>query len=151
MSNVKEKELNLKGSFIAVLKKANGDVEVTRKDNMILNVGFDFICDAIGKSSSRPNVMGYTAVGTGTTAVSASQTGLVTELTRSTATYSHTAGTKVFTLTTNFPAGTATGAITEAGICNSATGGTFIDRVTFAVINKAADDELTTNFQFTLS
>jgi hypothetical protein len=151
MSNVKEKEMVLKGSFIATLKKANGDVEVTRKDNMILNVGFDFICDALGKPSGRPNVMGYTAVGTGSTAVAASQISLVTELTRREATYSHTSGTKVFTLTTNFPAGTATGAITEAGICNAATGGTFLDRVTFAVINKAADDELTTNFQFTLS
>ena len=151
MSNVKEKEMVLKGSFIATLKKANGDVEVTRKDNMILNAGFDFICDALGKSSGRPNVMGYTAVGTGSTAVAATQTGLVTELTRKEATYAHTSGTKVFTLTTNFPAGTATGAITEAGICNAASGGTFLDRVTFAVINKGADDELTTNFQFTLS
>ena len=118
---------------------------------MILNVGFDFICDSIGRGSGRPAVMGYTAVGTGSTAVAATQTGLVSELTRKEATYAHTANTKVFTLTTNFPAGTATGAITEAGICNAATGGTFIDRVTFAVINKAADDELTTNFQFTLS
>lgn len=152
MSNVKEKELTLKGSFIATKRNTKtGEVTVTRKDNMILNVGFDFICDAIGKSSSRPNVMSYTAVGTGSTAVAATQTGLVSELTRKAATYSHTAGTKVFTLTTNFPAGTATGAITEAGICNAASDGVFIDRVTFAVINKAADDELTTNFQFTLS
>jgi hypothetical protein len=57
----------------------------------------------------------------------------------------------VFTMTTKFAAGEATGAITEAGICNASSGGTFLDRVTFAVINKASDDELTTNFQFTLS
>lgn len=143
--------LKLKGTLIATLQHADGSVEVHRKDNLILNVGFDFIANAIGASSSRPAVMGYTAVGTGSTAVSASQTALTTELARKAATYAHSAGTKVLTFTTTFNAGEATGAITEAGICNASSGGIFLDRVTFAVINKAADDILTTNFQFTLS
>lgn len=146
-----EEKLKLKGTFTAVLKKANGDVQVTRKDNIILNVGFDFIADAIGKSASRPNVMGYTALGTGTTTPAATQTALTTELARKAATYTHTANSKVFTFSTNFAKGEATGAITEAGICNAASGGTFLDRVTFDVINKAADDEMNTNFQFTMS
>ena len=148
---IKEKEFKLKGTFMAILKHPNGDVETRRKDNLILNAGFDFIADAIGKASGRPSVMGFTAVGTGTTAVASSQTALVTELARKAATYAHTAGTKVFTFSTYFAAGEATGAITEAGICNASSGGTFIDRVTFAVINKGSDDELTVNFQFTLS
>lgn len=148
---INEKELNLKGTFIATLKHTDGSVEVRRKDNLILNVGFDFIADAIGKASGRPSVMGFTAVGTGTTAVSSGQTALVSELYRKAATYAHTNGTKMFTFSTHFAAGQATGAITEAGICNASNDGIFIDRVTFAVINKAADDELTTNFQFTLS
>lgn len=147
-----EKEaLKLKGTFVATLHKANGDVEVRRKDNLILNVGFDFIADAIGKASGRPDVMSHTAVGTGTTAVAATQSALVTELARKAATYAHTANTKVFTFVTTFNPGEATGAITEAGICNAASAGIFIDRVTFAVINKAADDTLQTTFQFTLS
>lgn len=149
--NNQEQKLKLKGTFMATIKHANGSVETRRKDNLILNVGFDFIADAIGKSVSRPDVMGYTAVGTSSTATASSQTALGTELYRKAATYAHTADTKVFTFTTYFAAGEATGAITEAGICNAASGGTFLDRVTFAVINKAADDELTTNFQFTLS
>lgn len=147
-----EKEnTKIKGSLILTLKHKDGSVEVRRKDNLILNVGFDFIANAIGDANSRPAVIGYTAVGTGTTAVAASQTSLVTELARKAATYSHTTGTKVFSFTTYFAAGEATGAITEAGVCNASSGGIFLDRVTFAVINKAADDELTTNFQFTLS
>lgn len=147
-----EKEaLKLKGTFVATLRKANGDVEVRRKDNLILNVGFDFIADAIGKASGRPDVMSHTAVGTGATAVAATQSALVTELARKAATYAHTANTKVFTFVTTFNPGEATGAITEAGICNAASAGIFIDRVTFAVINKAADDTLQTTFQFTLS
>lgn len=148
---VNEKELKLKGTFIATLKHADGTVEARRKDNLILNVGFDFIADAIGNSASRPNVMGYTALGTGTTTTASTQTALTTELYRKAATYAHTSGTKVFTFTTYFAAGEGTGAITEAGICNASSDGTFLDRVTFAVINKASDDELTTTFQFTLS
>lgn len=148
---INEKELKLKGTFIATLKHTDGTVEARRKDNLILNVGFDFIADAIGKSASRPDVMSYTAVGTSSTATASTQTALGTELYRKAATYAHTSGTKVFTFTTHFAAGEATGAITEAGICNAASSGTFLDRVTFAVINKASDDELTTTFQFTLS
>jgi len=146
----KKDNVNLKGSIHIVLRHANGKVETRRKDNLILNAGFDFICAALA-NPTRPALMGFTAVGTGTTAVAATQTGLVTEIKRKAASYAHTANTKVFTLTTNFAAGEATGAITEAGICNAASGGTFLDRVTFDVINKAADDTMTTTFQFTLS
>lgn len=148
---IKNTDLKLKGSLIITKISPNGDVETRRKDNLIVNAGFDFVADAIGKASGRPSVMGYTAVGTGTTAVAATQTGLTTEIARKAATYAHTAGTKVFTLSTTFNAGEATGAITEAGICNASSNGTFLDRVTFAVMNKAADDIITTTFQFTLS
>lgn len=143
--------IKMKGSMVAVLKKANGDVQTVRKDNIILNAGFDYICDAICKASSRPNAMGYIAVGTGSAAAVATQTALTSELTRKAATYSHTAGTKVMMLTTTFGAGEGTGAITEAGVVNGASGGTFLDRLTFAVINKGVDDELTMTFQFSLS
>lgn len=146
-----EQKLKLKGTHIGILRHPDGTVEVHRKDNLILNVGFDFIADAIGKASERPDCMAYTAVGTGTTETDATQTALATELARKPATYAHTAGTKVFTFTTKFDTGEATGAITEAGICNAAKGGTFLDRVTFDVINKGADDTYTSNFQFTLS
>ena len=144
-------ELKIKGSLELVLKHADGTVETRRKDNLILNAGFDFIADAIGKSVSRPSAMAYTAIGSGTTAASAAQTALVSEITRKSASYSHTSGTKVFNFSTTFNAGEGTGAITEAGICNASSSGIFLDRVTFSVINKAADDVMTTNFQFTMS
>lgn len=149
--NGKGEGLKLHGSFTGILRHPDGSVEVRRKDNLILNVGFDFVADAIGNGTTRPDVMAYTAVGTGTTETDAMQTGLVTELARKAATYAHTAGTKVFTFSTMFAAGEATGAITEAGICNAAANGIFLDRVTFAVINKGADDTYESHFQFTLS
>jgi hypothetical protein len=143
-------EMNVKGTLILTLKKADGNVETRRKDNIIVNGGFDFICDAVGLAG-RGAVMGYIAVGTGSTAPVATQTALITELARGAATYAHTAGTKVMTFSTTFAAGAATGAITEAGVFNSVSGGTMLDRVTFSVINKGADDTLTAQFQFTLS
>lgn len=148
---MKNEGLKLHGSFTGVLRHADGSVEVRRKDNLILDVGFDFIANAIGAAASRPDVMGYTAVGTGTTETESSQVGLAAELARKAATFAHTAGTKVFTFTTMFAAGEATGAITEAGICNAASAGIFLDRVTFAVINKGSDDTYESHFQFTLS
>lgn len=144
-------KLKLKGSFTGILRHKDGSCEVRRKDNLILNVGFDFIADAIGKASDRPACMAYTAVGTGTTETDPTQTGLVTELARKAATYAHVAGTKVFTFTTKFAEGEATGAITEAGICNANSAGIFLDRVTFSVINKGDDDTYESHFQFTLS
>lgn len=141
------------GAMTATLIKEDGSVETFHKDNIIVNVGFDFISDAIGRSASRPAVMNAIAVGTGTTAAGATQTALVTELARGAATYAHTVGTKVFTFTTTFAAGTGTGAITEAGVFNSTTAGsgTMLDRVVFAVINKGAADTLQVTFTFTMS
>lgn len=142
--------LKMHGAMTAVLQRENGDVEVTQKDNIIVNGGFDFICAAIGGTTAAgsANIIG---VGTGTTAPDAAQTALVTELLRKQGAYAHTNGTKVFTIQVTFAAGEATGAITEAGVFTATTGGTMLDRVTFAVINKGSGDTLTVTFTFTLS
>lgn len=144
-------KLKLHGALTLMLTKANGEVEVTQKDNIIVDVGFDFIADAIGKAASRPGVMGYIAVGTGTAAAATTQTTLGTEVSRLAATYAHTAGAKTFTFTTTFADGVATGALTEAGVFNAASAGIMLDRVVFPVVNKGADDTLTAVFTFTMS
>lgn len=141
---------HLKGAMTAQLFKPDGTVITTHKDNMILNVGFDFIADAIGKVTSRPAAMSVIAVGTGTTAVAETQTALAAQLAYKTATYAHTVATKVFTFSTTFNPGEATGAITEAGVFNG-NGGTPLDRVVFSVINKGDQDKLTVTFTFTMS
>ena len=146
-----QEAMKLQGAVTLMLQKSDGEVQTTHKENIIVNVGFDFIADAIGKSTSRPGVMGFIAVGTGTTAAAASQSALVTELDRNAATYAHTVGTKTFTFTALFPAGDATGAITEAGVFNAASAGIMLDRVVFPVVNKGADDSLTAVFTFTMS
>lgn len=144
-------KMKMHGAMRAILHKENGEILVYAKDNIIVSAGFDFIANAIGLSASRPAVMGYIAVGTGTTAAATSQTALVTETVRQAATYSHTAGTQVFSFATTFAPGVATAAITEAGVLNAATAGTMLDRVVFGVINKGANDTLTQTFNFTMS
>lgn len=146
-----QEAMKLHGAVTLMLQKSDGEVQTIHKDNIIVNVGFDFIADAIGKATSRPGVMGFIAVGTGTTAAAASQSALVTELKRNAATYAHTVGTKTFTFTAQYPAGDATGAITEAGVFNAASAGIMLDRVVFPVVNKGADDSLTAVFTFTMS
>ena len=146
-----EEGMNIKGAITLLLARASGEVEVVHKENIIVNGGFDFVADAIGNASSRPGVMGWIALGTGTTAAAATQTALITEIKRNAATYAHTTGTKVFTFTASYPAGDATGAITEAGVFNAASAGSMFDRVVFPVVNKGADDSLTAVFTFTMS
>lgn len=139
------------GALESILYRKDGLIEVRRRNNLIVNGGRDFISDSIGASAGRPAVMGWIAVGTGSTAAAATQTALVTETLRKAATYAHTAGTTTFTFTSSFAAGEATGALQEAGIFNAASAGTMLNRVTFSVINKGADDTLTQTFTFTLS
>jgi len=146
-----EESMQLHGAMTLIISRANGNTETIYRDNLIVNVGFDFIADAIGKSATRPAVMGYIALGTGTTAAATTQSALVTEIDRNAATYTHTAGTKTFTFAADFLAGDATGAITEAGVFNAATAGIMLDRVVFPVVNKGADDSLTAVFTFTMS
>ena len=146
-----EEGMTIKGAITLLLTKASGEVEVLHKGNIIVGGGFDFVADAIGNASARPGVMGWIALGTGSTAAASTQTSLVTELKRNAATYAHTAGTKVFTFTASFLAGDATGAITEAGVFNAGSAGTMFDRVVFPVVNKGSDDSLTAVFTFTMS
>nr|DAE95899.1 MAG TPA: tail-collar fiber protein [Bacteriophage sp.] len=139
------------GAVTLVLQRKDGACIASRHNNMVLNSGIDFLCNAFGAGSARPNVMDHIAVGTGTTATTAGDTKLVSELLRKAASYSHSAGTTKLTVQATFNAGEATGAITEAGICNASSDGTFFDRVTFPVISKGASDVLTVTFEITLT
>jgi hypothetical protein len=51
----------------------------------------------------------------------------------------------------SFEAGDGTGAVTEAGLFNAATGGDMLCRTVFSVVNKAADDTMAITWTITLS
>ena len=142
--------MKIDGVMKGVLTHADGSKTEIIRHNLIVAGGFDFICEAMG-SANRPDNMAYIAVGEGTDEASAGQTTLSKEINRQQAEYDHTAGTKMFTLKAKFSEGIGTGALTEAGGFNARSGGTMLDRVTFAVVNKGADDTFEATFQFTLS
>jgi hypothetical protein len=84
----------------------------------------------------------YVAIGTGATAAAITDTALQTEVARSptqTPTNPTAASYQVVYL---FPAGTGTGAITEAGLLDAASVGNLLAHQVFSVINKASTDTL---------
>lgn len=152
--------VRIKGSFEGVLRHSDGTEEVVRKDNMIVNSGFDHIFDRLFRNhgdDSRNKVLQYIAVGTGIAEPSAEQTKMSAFLAARTVEYFHTDGTKECKLVATFPTGEAIGAITEAAVCFCSDGvpsqtnnyGIF-DRVTFPVINKLDSDVYVCIFKFVL-
>ena len=59
--------------------------------------------------------------------------------------------TNTITYTATFPAGTGTGAVTEAGIFNASSGGTMLCRTTFPVVTKGSGDTLAITWVVTVS
>lgn len=151
--------VKLRGSLEATLFKAGGSVEVIRKDNLIMNVGYDYIVNCLCNGTDRPAILNYIAVGSGESAVTGEETALETELLRKETTFTTAnanyaeAGTvrKSFSLQAEFLPGEATGAITEAGVLNAESAGVLFDRVVMAVINKGADDRLVVKLTFSFS
>lgn len=114
--------------------------EEGEKKNLIVTAGKVFAANAIIASSTSP--MTNMAIGTGTNPAALTDVALQTEAARVVFT-SAVALSNVVTMTASFPAGTGTGAITEAGLFNNTVGGTMFSRIAFSVINKAASDTLT--------
>jgi hypothetical protein len=139
--------------------KATGDVTVTLRDelgnikehrhipNLVVTVGKNFIASRM--VGTTPAVMSHMAIGTSSTAPAAANTALGAEAGRSTASASVSGA--VVSYSSTFAAGTGTGAIVEAGIFNASSAGTMLCRTTFSVINKAAADSLTINWNVTIN
>jgi hypothetical protein len=107
----------------------------------VVTVGKGFIASRMKDATA--TAMTHMEVGTGTTAAAVGDTALQTAVASSRVTLTST------TVTTNnvayvatFPAGTGTGALTEAGLFNASSAGTMLCRTVFSVINKGAADTL---------
>lgn len=98
--------------------------------NLVVNAGLNLIRDLLDGDA----VAGLThfAVGTGTTAVSASQTALTTQVFRDAVT-SRTSNAQQLVITYYLASGSANGnTLAEAGLFNAASGGTMFARVKLA-------------------
>lgn len=139
----------IKGDLHIVIKDAlTGEVKVDRLEkNLVVTVGKDWIASRMVGTAA--NTMGYMAVGTDSTSPAAGNTTLGAEVARVAVT-SATASTNTVTYVATFPAGTGTGALTEAGIFNANTAGTMLSRTTYSVINKGSGDEMTITWVITV-
>jgi len=141
--------LKLRGDVALVLRDKDGNVKSEQKvKNLIVDTGLNFICDRMKDDETAMTRM---ALGSGTTAPAAGNTALESQLGSREALDSSTVSNNTITYVASFEAGDATGAVTEAAIFNAASGGTMLCRVTFSVVNKAADDTLSVNWQLTLT
>ena len=142
--------MKLTGKSRAILKHSDGRIEISENHNLILDVGFDFVISKIiSADASAP--MTYVAVGTGTTAASSTLTSLTTEVARTQGTWTWTSGqaSRTFTISATFAQGAVIGTITEAGVCNASTSGTFLDRVLYdTALIGTSDSTLTIEFEF---
>jgi hypothetical protein len=145
--------LKLSGQLNIVLKDKAGNIkENIDTKNLVVNTGLAYIVSRMVGTTKA--VMTHMAVGSGTTAAAATQTDLVTLLGSREAldstTISGTNDEKVV-FVSSFEAGDGTGAVTEAGLFNAATGGDMLCRTVFSVVNKAADDTMAITWTITLS
>lgn len=109
--------------------------------NLFVTTGRSHIADQMsGKVQSQ---MSHMAVGTGTTAAAVTDTALQTELDRNpldSITQGIGVNANKVTYRCTWPAGDGTGALTEAGIFNAASGGVMLNRSVFGVKNKEATE-----------
>lgn len=141
--------LQASGSLRVVVTGSDGQVKAEHDfKNLVVTVGKEFVASRmVGTASS---IMSHMAIGSGTTAAAVGDTTLESELGR-VALASGTSSGAVATYTASFPAGTGTGAVTEAGILNAGTAGTMLCRTVFAVVNKGADDAMSVTWTVTIS
>jgi len=128
------------------------------RKNIITNVGLAAIIRLVFSGLTETK-FGYLAIGTGTTAESATDTALVSEVKRKTATISQTTTTvtgdtalvsATFSKTDGL---TGSQSICEAGIFNASTGGILLARKTFSCVplNWDAGDSITINYYVQMS
>jgi hypothetical protein len=116
--------------------------------NLVVTTGKNFIASRMKDASA--TAMTHMAIGTGSTAAAAGNTALGSEAGRVALT-STTVTDNAVAYVATFPAGTGTGAITEAGILNASSSGTLLCRTVFSVINKASADTLGITWTVTVS
>ena len=136
---------NLK--LTGALTIAINDTIVQKTENLVVTAGKEWVADRMNDANT---VMSHMAIGTGTANALAGDTTLGTELDRN-ALSSTTVTANAVAYVATWAATDGTGAITEAGIFDAATGGDMLARTKFNVVNKGADDSMTITWTVTVS
>ena len=135
-------------ALTGALTIAVNDVVVQETNNLVVTAGKKWVADRMNNANT---VMTHMALGTGTTgSTDVTKTTLVTEIDRNALT-STTVLNNTIAYAATWAAGDGTGAITEAGIFDAATGGDMLARTVFSVVNKGAADSITITWTITIS
>ena len=137
-------DLKLTGKLTIAI---NGET-VKEVPNLVVTAGKGYVASRMKDTSA--TAMSHMAIGSGSTAAAAGNSALGNQLGRVALTSTGLSGA-VVTYTATFPAGTGTGAVTEAGILNAASSGTLLCRTVFSVVNKGASDSMTITWTVTVS
>ena len=138
---LKQDYLKVEGNLIIIKTTGDGVEDRIEHKNLVVSVGKTNI--AARMAGNTVAVMSHMAIGTGNTAAVVGDTTLSTELARVALTVAGgTPSSNTVTYSASYPAGTGTGALTEAGIFNASSSGTLLCRTVFPVINKQAADSI---------
>lgn len=120
-------------------------------DNLVVTAGKTIIASRMAGNTSP--LMTRMGVGTSTQAAVIGDTSLISVIVAGNVTLDSTsASTNTITYVATFPAGTGTGAITEAGIFNGYPGvGSMLCRTVFSAVNKAAGDVIVITWVVSIS
>lgn len=141
--------ITVTGKIVAVLTDKNGSEKYKfSKDNLVVQVGKNFLATAITNNSTSP--FGYMALGGGTAAPNTADTALQSEIARQALQSSSTIGSST-TMIGYFGPGIGTGTLTEAGIFNASSSGTMLSRIVFGAVSKTPTDSLTITWTVSLS
>ena len=143
--------INLTGKLNIVLLDQFGNVKDTRDvKNLVVTSGKTVIASRMAGNTSP--LMSRMAVGTSSVAATISDTTLGTAVAAgNVALDSTTATTNTLTYVATFPAGTGTGALTEAAILNASSSGNMLCRTTFSTVNKAIGDTIVITWNVTVA
>tara|TARA_B100000965_G_scaffold72723_1_gene57392 strand:- start:101 stop:544 length:444 start_codon:yes stop_codon:yes gene_type:complete len=145
----KKDESRALGKLTIEVKDKDGNLKQKQEvKNLVVDTGLDYIASRMKDATA--TAMSHMAIGTGSTAAAAGNTALGSEAARQALT-STTVTSNAVAYVASFAAGTGTGAITEAGILNAASGGTLLCRTVFSVVNKGASDSMTITWTVTIS
>jgi hypothetical protein len=144
-----QEDLKMRGELSIVVRDFEGKIKQSlHVPNLVVTNGKNYIASRmVGVAST---VMSHMAIGTGTATPIVGNSTLGTEAGRVSLS-SFTATANAVTATATFPAGTGTGAITEAGIFNASSSGAMLCRTTFPVVNKASGDSIAITWVITVS
>lgn len=116
--------------------------------NLVVTTGREFI--AARMVGNTTDAMSHMAIGTSNLNLAAANTTLAVEIAR-VALVSSVRTDNTVRYTASFEPGVGTGALVEAGIFNASDTGILLCRTTFSVVNKAAGDTLTINWDVTIN